>query len=61
MYVTIVAGGCSPGCIAGAIIGALLGALLLAAIAAAIIYALYQHFSTPATQLKKGDTEGLNG
>ena len=61
MYVTIVAGGCGAGCIAGAIIGALLGALLLDVITAAIIYALYKHFSTPATQLKKGDTEGLNG
>ena len=58
VYIAIT-GGCSPGCI-GAIIGALLGAALLAAIAAAIIYALYKHFSAPATQIKTGDTAGLN-
>lgn len=59
VYIAII-GGCGPGCIAAAIIGALLGAALLAAIAAAIIYALYKHFSAPATQIKTGDTAGLN-
>ena len=52
-------GGCGGGCIAGIIIGTL--ALLLAAIVAAIIFAVYKHLSNPATQLKKGEAEGLNG
>jgi len=56
-----IGGGCGGGCIAGIIIGVLLAALLLAAIVAAIIFALYKHLSNPATQLKKGEAEGLNG
>ena len=60
VYIAIVGGGCDRACI-GAIVGALLGAALLAAIVSAIIYALYKHFSTPATQIKTGDTAGLNG
>ena len=54
-------GGCDGGCIAGIIIGTLLLALLLAAIVAAIVFAVYKHLSNPATQLKKGEAEGLNG